>query len=154
MPQFTNVVIIDKDPLTLGKATSDDVDRFADNLTAHLAERFPGKTFNVRQEFGALGNCPDDSEVHEYVRELFRGDGWLGLLNVTPGQLMGACRDAASLRMPVLVQRELYGALVLLETHYGGHPTFFKDNVRSAESIYRALVAFVAESTEGRQKSS
>ncbi len=82
MSNFTNVVIIDKDPTSIGEsATAADLDRYATNLAAHLAEQFPGKIFNVRQEVGARSHCPDDADVNEHVRELVTGDGWTRLVD-------------------------------------------------------------------------
>ncbi len=69
-------VTINSDPATLSdQATEADVAVFADNLAAHLTERF-GRQVQVRPvQTLRLADC-DDSEVRDYVRELFAGDGW------------------------------------------------------------------------------
>lgn len=78
-------VYIDQDPASIGSdATQSDLDTYADNLAAHLRERFR-RPVTVSQVLGGerAGRKCDDDAVDEYVRDLLSGDGWLALLTST-----------------------------------------------------------------------
>lgn len=72
-------VAISDDYSNLGhEATREDLERYAENLRAHLAERFDREVLVVVRS--VMRATADDAEVREYVQELHAGDGWLGLL--------------------------------------------------------------------------
>ena len=72
-------VTISNDYSNLGDAaTREDLERYAENLQAHLAERFDREVVvNIGSVMSATA---DDADVREYVQELHAGDGWLELL--------------------------------------------------------------------------
>lgn len=76
-------VYIDQDPSSLGPdATREDIDCYAENLAAHLSERF-GIPIEVEPTLGgerAGFKCLARDDINEYMRELEAGDGWLALL--------------------------------------------------------------------------
>lgn len=79
----TATIYIDSDASTLGPdATQSDLDRYAENLAAHLAEKFPGTDITIRQTLGggSVDCCPENDEIAEYVTDLQSGDGWTELL--------------------------------------------------------------------------
>lgn len=80
---MTITVYIDQDPSSLGPdATAADLDGYAANLAAHLAQRF-GCAVEVEPVLGgnrAGRRCLARDDIDEYVRELEGGDGWLELL--------------------------------------------------------------------------
>lgn len=70
------IVLINSDPATLGdEATEADVQTFADNLAAHLSEKFDRQIAVRTRQTLQLADC-EDSEIRGYVRGLFYGDGW------------------------------------------------------------------------------
>lgn len=80
-------VFIDSDPSCLGDAaTEEDLEGFAENLSAHLAKRFPDRALTVVTRGDIYDNawkhCPGDEEVAQYVSDLLSGDAWIGLLPV------------------------------------------------------------------------
>lgn len=72
-------VTISNDYSNLGDAaTREDLERYAENLQARLAERFDREVVvNIGSVMSATA---DDADVREYVQELHAGDGWLELL--------------------------------------------------------------------------
>jgi hypothetical protein len=80
---MTTTVFIDRDPATLGPdATQADLDAYAQNLAAHLGERF-GIHIDIERVLGgnrAGSKCPQNDAIDAYVRELEAGSGWIELL--------------------------------------------------------------------------
>jgi hypothetical protein len=74
------IVYIDNDYATLGDAaTQADLDRYAQNLATHLAQKF-GKPIEIEQVLGGGRTpCLTDDAIDEYVTSLHQGDGWVDL---------------------------------------------------------------------------
>lgn len=61
-------------------ATDEDIDRFAENIVREVSERFGVSAWSSIVNINRAMRCPDDENIHIWLQELSRSDGWTNYL--------------------------------------------------------------------------